>query len=280
MQINKNRTCINIIIVALILLLAKNVSAEEYYVAISDTTLQRTASTHLIPVKGKLGSRIGDSLKIGLTFNAMVVDIKRATGGSNYGITDDNIHIDLSVGTWESAEIMISSKLFKTNYEGVLFYLELETLAAPSSQCIISPFIMTIDNSIIESDFSAGLITTNEPIVNQKNIESIGLCYPNPFADETSLVFNIEDTTKVKFSFYSSAGKKIAELPKDNNISLIMNLYNFQNPQIDFTSDYLFKPGEYRLKLKPIAGKFSSGMYYIIMQTKKGTYNTNFMYVK
>lgn len=242
-------------------------------------TLIPVGNIYEIPVYGNLENLPQGNLKLKISFNSLNLDIKGASGSNELGFENSQLVTITSFNQWYNSEIVISTNKYKLNYSGILFYLTIESLVGPDSITMLRPISLEIDGAVIDCEFQSAKITTRSPIVEQKFIENISLFYPNPFNYEATVKFTIEEDTKVEFLIYNYSGTKVFEIPSNSN-EIKFIIFNEKDEKIAIENPLVLKKGTYKIIIAPVLTKFSSGLYYFIMKTKKGYYGTNFIYVK
>lgn len=249
-------------------------------ISVPDTVLQR-GIVYEIPVSGKLNIGKINNFKAVFKYNSLMLDVKSIHGASELGIENDIIQISNLNNVWTDLEIEISADKIKDNFEGILFYIQAEALAAPDSVTLFSPLSLTIDGVLQTNTlFKAGRIIVPPPFVQKSNQDGIGLNYPNPFDGESSLKFTLEDSTSIEFDIFTSTGGLVCNLPEINDY-VKFTVYDNSGKYVSFGTDKnILSKGTYELKLRPNRNFFSTGIYYIVMKTSRGTFKTNFVYVK
>ncbi len=265
------------IILLLFIIFNKSFSAD-YSVAVRDTLMPHGA-IYEIPIFGKINDANAKNIELHINFNALILDIKSARGGEQFGIKDASIDLNTVADKWDSVNITINSSNISPDFEGILCYLLVEALAGPDTISIVKPFQLKVNGTAVVADFESGFIRTSPPIVSQKYIEGIGLLYPNPFAESATVKFTIEKESKVRFLVYSTSGKFIDELP-ENTKYFEFDIFNSKNERLTEFDNVKFEPGNYSLVLRPLKWEVSSGMYCVFMLTASGEYSTQFIYVK
>ncbi len=115
----------------------------------------------------------------------------------------------------------------------------------------VRPFGDGVDLGAYE--YGSYVLDTGEIEIPQNNIIS----YPNPFNEETRIVYRLDQTTYVNLIIFDVTGRRIT---------------NFvQSTQSEGIHTAIFRPGEYHL---------TSGIYYCKLSTNTGTSIVDLVYVK
>jgi hypothetical protein len=252
------------------LLIAKN------SISIKDTIIP-VGNTYEIPVFGDYNFNQSGKIKLSIIFNALNLEISGVKEAEGQGFKE--ITTEFLRHKWDSVELVVASDNYALNYNGILFYLIVQTLVGPDSLTLIRPVSLRIGNEEIDCEFKSGTIRTKSPIVEQKYIESISLVYPNPFDYEATVNFIIEEETKVEIHIFNNAGMKVFEFNK-NTDEIRYSIFNEKDEKIEHSHNLILDKGRYKIVFSPQINRFSSGLYYLVLKTKKGTYKTNFIYNK
>lgn len=263
---------------ALMLFCSYQAIAADFSVSIRDTLIP-SGKIYEIPVYGKIHSEATGEIAISFNYNGLILDVSTAKGSASLGFQDSDISTTTNATDWSDAVTTVRSSNYSAGFEGILFYLTIEALVGPDTLALFRPINFKVAGEEVGAVFVSGTIRTTPPIVNQKYKEGIGNSYPNPFNSQANVKFTIEEESKVKFHIYSTLGRLVEVLP-DNAKYIEYQVFNSKNELIENADEKMFEPGVYLLKFKPKNNEFSSGVHYIIMETKKGIYTTNFVYVK
>jgi len=267
----KNRT-----LILLFFLIGSQILFAKNRIAINDT-LVPVGKTYDIPVYGDYDINQSGEIKLSIIFNALNLDISDVKEAQGQGFK--NIITEFIRHKWDSVEVVVRSSNYAPKYNGVLFYLNVQTLVGPDSLTLIRPVALKINDEEVECEFISATVTTKSPIVEQKYIESISLVYPSPFDYEATVNFIIEEETKAEMMIFNSAGMKVFEFNK-NHDEIRYSIFNEKDEKIENSNNLILDKGKYKLVFSPHKNKFSSGLYYLVLKTKKGTYKTNFIYNK
>ncbi|MGE5480381.1 MAG: hypothetical protein ACM3U1_08145 [Chloroflexota bacterium] len=267
-----NRNTIPALLLLITLLAAVTAPARSASeVKFTDTTLERTGGSYFLPAIGTLDAA-GDSIEATIEFNALQLELRSVRGGL---VASPQFTVDF--GNPQRARAIIKSNSFSAG-SGALFELELEPLAFQDSISYLTPLELKLSGAIVDANLQPGRIKIKNPIAIEF-FEGLGLNVPNPFSWSTEFRFSIEAATKVKFKVFSSAGfspgaSKLADKYFDYSIK------DSEGKTIDLPEDYSFGRGFYFLTLTPKRWELSSGAYILVMETSRGSYYKNFIYVK
>lgn len=141
---------------------------------------------------------------------------------------------------------------------GIVFYLDVETLAGMDSALSIKVLSFSIADSVQDIEQIGGKITFIDPPVIQASTEGMDINSPNPFAYTTSFNYYVGKPGDVQFFLYSSQGKLVKEFPVERKIAGRHSFtLNVDNPM-----------------------DFSSGVYIIRMKTEQGLYHMSMVHKK
>lgn len=267
----KNRT-----LILLFFLIGSQILFAKNRIAVNDT-LVPVGKTYYTPVYGDYDINQSGEIKLSIIFNALNLDISNVKEPQGQGFKD--ITTEFIRHKWDSVEVVVRSNNYPSRYNGIMFYLNVQSLVGPDSVTQIRPVALKINDEEVECEFISANITTKSPIVEQKYLESISLVYPNPFDYEATVNFIIEEETKVELIIFNNAGMKVFEFNK-NNEEIRYSIFNEKDEQIENSNNLILDKGKYKLVFSPHKNKFSSGLYYLVLKTKKGIYKTNFIYNK
>ncbi|OGU58182.1 MAG: hypothetical protein A2X64_06970 [Ignavibacteria bacterium GWF2_33_9] len=255
-----------------------NFAQSKAFVQVPDTTLYHSGSTYSLPLLSNIDMTNVNSLKITLEFSELLIDFKGIQAGANYGINENAPDYQLTFDSNNIATLEIYSTSFNSSYSGELCNLLIETLAGPDSVAVIFIKNIEINGEILNDiDLISGNITIGIPIFPIIK-EGINLVYPNPFSTDCTISFSIRDDTKVKFEIFSLNGKLIGSSSGEGAFSYVCLDKN--NQPIENMNNNLFTRGYYKFILSTINWKFASGLYFIVMKTERGTYETKLMLLK
>lgn len=285
MKNNKNNNLFNgiinhskIILIISIIILGRFTLLSQEKIEIKDTVLYRNGSTYILPVYSNISLQSVQNLKLKIKFNHLLVDITGIQAGSEYGIKETNSFFSINTENFIESYLEITASDFNSDYSGILFGIQLETLAGPDSIAIISPIEITINDeintaiSLLQGKIMIGLPVY--PIIN----EGIQEIFPNPFAYKGTVQFSIKDDTYVKFFIYSSNGRLIGSIPGETAFKY--DFYDKKNNHIPEIKNYNFTRGYYKFTFEVINWKFSSGLYTLVMETNRGVYEAKLLLLK
>ncbi|HRS01564.1 MAG TPA: hypothetical protein P5545_03360 [Bacteroidota bacterium] len=248
------------------------------YISIHDSTLPRTGYIYSLPIYSNIDLKNANNVLLKIYFNYNLIDVKNIVGGTNYAFNELNPSFTIDATNPDNAILQISSNQINPNYSGVLCTISLETLVGQDSIAIFSPFYLEINATPINDiSFSSGRIFIGDPVYPVLH-EGISQIYPNPFSFSENVIFAVEDTTTVNFNIYSILGQLVTEIPGSSMLNY--RVYDNTGKEIPDITNYKYPRGIYRLYFESIPWKFSSGAYSIVMVSKKGTFRSNFIYLK
>jgi len=231
-----------------------------------------------ILVQGTIPGPVAE-ITIKFRYNALLLDIKKITGGPDFAFTDGEINFDNNMTILDSAILTISGLNVQPVENGTICVVELEGLAGPDSIAIFEPVEMLINGEEPGNiDYLSGILTIGDPVF-QRFPENLGSNYPNPFNFNTKFPFSINKKTKVKFYIYSLDGNLVQEIPHP---SPIIEYYFFDSngkPMKDALSNG-FERGKYEIELIPVNWKVAKGIYFMIMETSKKVYHRTFIFMR
>ncbi len=248
------------------------------YINIPDTTFPRTGKIYSLPIYSDINFQNANKILIKIYFNFRLIDIKYINGGTNYAFGELTPLFKIDATNPDSAILEISSNQINPNYSGMLCSISLETLVGSDSIAVFSPFYIEInDTSMTDLSFGNGTILIGDPVYPVLH-EGISQIYPNPYSYFENVIFTIEDSTTVNFYIYSLLGQLVTEIPGSSLLNY--QVYDNSGKEIPNITNYKYPRGIYRLYFESIPWKFSSSAYSIVMVSKKGTFRSNFIYLK
>lgn len=248
---------------------------------IPDATADRY-KTVLIPVYGSFVNAPADNIDIVLSFNARVIDIDAIFGSIDYYIKNSSVKYETDFSNLDKAKIRIKAdSINSSSADNILCMLEVRGLSYEDSITYIVPEELYIDG-VIESNLEADsgrIVVPGIPIIQGVN-EGIGLNYPNPFSWKTHFKIVLEKKTTVKFKIFSALGRMVYS--SDNMENDFRILFKKDNGSLEIIKNLEnpLEPGSYELELTPTTWELTSGAYYMVLETEKEVYNTNFIYKK
>ncbi len=266
-----------ILFIVILIWIPKIVFAQSF-VEIKDTTLFHNGGTFKIPIYGNFDLANVNDLSITLEFNYQLLYIKGVEGGSQFIINDSNPSYTINSADYAHSTIQISTNRINLTNNGILANLLVEPLAGPDSIAILNPIEIQI-NGVTQPQIALkeGKINIGLPVYETIN-EGISQIYPNPFFEEGTISFYIKEPTKVTFKIYSMLGRLVSLIPGNGLVNYIF--YDKNGNEITDFTNYTFIRGFYKVKINTIPWMFAAGNYFIVMETKLGTYHSNFIHLK
>lgn len=177
----------------------------------------------------------------------------------------------------DSALITVSDN--NANSSGsFLMNFRVEGLISSDSIAYILPHSLTVDGEQLEIvENSAEVIVRGDPIFKTPT-EGLGQNYPNPFMEYTLMEFTVKEPTRISFSMYSSFGEK-ARISDEEGKDVEIRIYQ-DGTRIENYRDQIFQEGSYDLQIIPSQARFSSGIYFVVMETNNSVYNKAIIYKK
>ncbi len=247
------------------------------FVSIQDTTLIHSGTNSRIPVYSNVDFSQVNNAKFTFKFNGLLLNIKGVYAAEENGCKEAGSSFTVDLTNLKEATLEVTATQFNPTNNGILFSIELETLAGQDSIAFLTPSEITlndvIDNSI---ELKAGRIKIGLPVYLIIN-EGIQEVYPNPFYFNGTVNFSIRDDSKINFKVYSLNGKLIGSIPgndgfkswfydKSNNLILILQLYIHR--------------GYYKFIFEIIDWKFIFRTIFPCLETVHGTYETKLLLQK
>ncbi len=250
-------------------------------IEIADTTLQRGEDNKiLLPVKINLPPGDINSVTIKFKYDARIIDISSVSGGTDYIMLSQAPDIKKSFSVLEEADITVSDNTIAPDNGNILCVFEIEGLAAEDSIAYIEPVELYIDNELKEeAELARATIKVTGDAIIRILPEGLGDNYPNPFYQNTRVIFNIKKETNVTFSLFSVIGEKVAD-SESSTEEIKFEFFTKDGTPLDVESNPRLQPGKYELLLTPLNWKFASGPYYLLLETGSGAYNKSILYHK
>ena len=131
-----------------------------------------------------------------------------------------------------------------------------------------------------DAKLDAGIIKVLGPPIFQIKLDNLGIGYPSPFPTNTTNTIKfpviIQQSSTLSFAIYTCDGREIVSSAENESM---FELFNEKNVKLEL-SDNLYDAGSYELHFNPDNTKIASGLYFLVMKTDRGVYNTNFIYCK
>lgn len=250
-------------------------------IEVPDTTFPRGAADRIkLEIIGTIGVSPIQNLTLVLAYNAKVLDITAARGGTNFAFRQDTLQLTKDFTSLDNALVTITGNNVQQVTNGAICIIELEGLASSDSLSFVKPEKIIINGTTRNDlEIRAGTIKVTGTPVFPTIYEGIGDNYPNPFDAQTKIDFSLKSKSKAKFMIYSSSGEAIGN-SWSNDESIGFDFFTKDGLKLQVNSDFMFDRGEYYLIITPVIWKFSSGAYFIAMETDKGVYFKSLMYVK
>jgi len=151
------------------------------FVSIQDTTLIHSGTNSRIPVYSNVDFSQVNNAKFTFKFNGLLLNIKGVYAAEENGCKEAGSSFTVDLTNLKEATLEVTATQFNPTNNGILFSIELETLAGQDSIAFLTPSEITlndvIDNSI---ELKAGRIKIGLPVYLIIN-EGIQEVYPNPF---------------------------------------------------------------------------------------------------
>lgn len=248
-------------------------------VSIPDTAIVR-GSIYNIAVKSTSLNPVNNNIKLILSFNAYLLDIKGVTGGPTYAMRCTSPNMTLNFTKLDSAVVEISCDDVLPINDGIICMLQIEALAGPDSTAYLYPQKIYLDGSEPnESSYIPGKFKIIGAPVYPTFPEGLEQNYPNPFDTYTKFPFNISKQTSVTFYIYNSLGMLLTSSDK-NPKSIIIKQLTKEGEIIIENLQAKLEKGNYLLQYSPLITEFSSGKYFLLMRTEYGVYVTSFVCAK
>ncbi len=265
------------LLILLILLNSNLCIFSQSSVIVPDGNARRGYVTQIL-VQGTIPGPVAE-IKIKFRYNALLLDIKKITGGQDFAFTDGEITFDNNMAILDSAILTISGVNVQPVENDTICIVELEGLAGPDSIAILEPVEMLINGEEPSNiNYLPGILRIGDPVF-QRFPENLGTNYPNPFNFNTKFPFSINKKTKVKFYIYSLDGSLVQEIPHS---SPIIEYYFFDSngKPIKDALNSGFERGKYEIELIPVNRKVAKGIYFMIMETSKKVYHRTFIFMR
>ena len=254
----------------------QNLSASQS-VIINDTVIS-SGKTYFIPVLGSIQFTNESEIKLVLKYNSYLLNIKSVHGDPNYTIGCETPVLNNNFNDLANAELEIicSDSIHNTN-NGIICMLEVEALRYQDSIAFTQPIQLYLNSQLMtEISFRPGNIIVRGELIYDKIKEGLGINFPNPFDVYSYFNFSLDKATTVQFSVYSYLGRNV-EYTNINkqNISIYQSTKTGYIEISDIEST--LERGIYVLEFHPNNWEFSSGLYFLVLKTRNGIYNTNFI---
>ena len=244
----------------------------------NDTAIQR-GNINQIPIYGTVSGTAVTDIKLVFSFDSRIIDVKGGLGGDKYAMKSKETVFSLSFPKLDSAVFEISSNEIQNISNGIICMVKVEGLVFSDSLAKLTLEAIYVNGTPV-SDFVpySGIIKVLGESYLAHLPDYLGQCIPNPFVGKAKFDFSLENSSKVKFFIYTALGRLV--MTSDENEFSIFTAKSLEKTLdiTDFSS--VIGRGNYSLTFSPIPWEFAQGLYFLIMQTDKGTYKTNFLYFK
>jgi len=247
-------------------------------ISFDDTSIQR-GRIYEIPVYGSVSGNSLTDLTLIFSFDSHIIDVKGALGGDKYAIKTLNPSFGLAFPRLDSAVIRINSTEIQPVSNGIICMLQVEGLVYSDSLAKIVLRELILNGAHVpELKFKEGTIKVLGDAYLSHLPDDLGQCTPNPFVGQAKFGFSIENPSKVRFIVYSVLGRLV--MTSDDN-EFDQFVAKSQEKNLTYKKfNQTFESGDYVLLFNPSIWDLSQGLYFMVMQTDKGAYKTNFLYFK
>ena len=246
-----------------------------------DTNIQRADIYNFVIYSDFKNIKDGDNIDLILSYDTRIIFIRGLITGNGYWVDQPSVNPDTNLTRLDSAIIKISAKNVKVINNNIFCILQIEGLASSDSICRIVPRQLIInEKTVTDAKLDTGIIKVLGPSIYPNNPDNLGNGYPSPFPTTiTSTIkfpFSIQKPSKLTFAIYTCDGRQIISTSdNDGMFEIYKNITN----KINLTENP-YDAGSYELHFNPDITKIASGLYFLIMKTDRGVYNTNFIYHK
>ncbi len=258
--------------------------AKDLYVTINN------AKTELgiieIPVLGNTNNNFTtNKIKYSFDLDGAFAEVLEIKGGNDFGFEELSPKFEITEKTAGHYILTVFSEKVKSNFEGKLFNIvinmfpKMDFYYKDYSSLKITPTSAAINDKIVDITANAGIISITNIEANQTYNERVSYAYPNPFSYETEIYFSIKEETTLKLTISNYVGEIIQEIPAENDIFNFI-VMNAAREIIDFTEDYIFPRGLYKMVLRPEPTISSMGNYRLLFETKYKKHNINISFSK
>lgn len=267
----------NKIIIFIAILFGVVASNAQNSIVIPDTTLER-AVIYRIPVMIFSDSDI-DKISLQIEYDETLLDIKNVETDETTSASElEYFELFENEGgnrTFLRADLQYGN----ASDDNILCYIILEALAGPDSIAFLNTEKLILNGEESDDyDFKNSTIFIPGELIYPGNLETFSHNYPNPFYYETKFNLNLSKNSNIEIKLYNTSGRLIAEYPGNQNEVVGFVIRKDGN---DIPNDYdPLVPGEYNIVLLPFSEKFSSGIYYLYLQTETAVYKRNLIYQK
>lgn len=254
-----------------------NLFSQEF-IKVPDTTLIHNGSKYFLPIYTNLDLSSAQTLEINFEFDYTLINVISVKTDQNTLIKDPKPNFTVSNNNFKQGYLRITSSSFNTNYNNIMCIIELEPLFGLDSIAYFNPVSIKLDGiekeNINKINGKIYIGFALEPIIK----EGISKIFPNPFDNEFVIDFGIEIPSELTFTIYSSLGRIVYVFP--NKTEDNYQFFDSKGNLINQPYKKEFPKGYYKLKVKSVPWQFASGLYFLQMRTKSGTYNTNLLHLK
>ncbi len=270
------------LIIFLIYSINRDICFANVIIQIPDTVITKDIIT--LPINGSIevNKKTGDILECCFELNGATTDIISIVGTDECAIIDKNISFSFDK---ENNKLIFSTTEFKSNFNGILFYLTLNIYPRidfyykHASFVEIIPTEVSINKNKINLTAKKGTINIKNINVKQDYSERFSYAFPNPFSYETELYFSIESESTFKLEIYNYYGELIQVIPLENNI-FNFTIMDASRKIINLTENYKFQRGLYKIILQPQVILAQTGAYRLVFDINNNRHIVNVSFIK
>jgi len=229
-----------------------------------------------IPLTGTISAPNINSLKIEIVYDARIIDIASAEGGSSFAIRESNPKFETDFTKLDSANVTISTNDAVSINNGIICNLKIKGLVFSDSVAYVLPIKLSINGSDVTTETSGGRITVTGTPIFPNFPDNLSYGYPNPFNYQVRFDFSLKDYSKVRVKLFNMTGLQV--LDSDNNKDMLSVFDSETNLKIDDLNS--LTKGRYYVLLMPKQNEIASGLYFLSLQTDRQVFNTNIIYCK
>jgi hypothetical protein len=263
------------------LLLAMSARADVSAI-INDTTVKQDIVS--INVFGQTGAFSGKTYEYKFQFRYAGANVLGISFKENYAFITDEYTYDYDAS---DRTLTVTTSNIIPNWDGNLFDIDLQILPKIDfyqeweRSLNIVPVSVRVYGDGMDSTFTmpssnGGNIAIDTINATQTYHNSFSVNYPNPFNYETTIFFSVDTPSKLNAYVYDFVGgRQLQEFAKDSVGTFFYTFYDAMNKKVEYTGDYEFPKGLYKVVLRANPEKIAVGHYRILFETDATNYSLN-----
>jgi len=256
----------NVILIIICLFLSSYLVKSE--AIINDTTIDTDLVS--LPVYGSTKDWSNQTITYTFKVSWARFDLLDVVADANSAILNNDITYRYD---WQTNLITVTTNNIKPNFDGVLFNIVVKVLTRVDYYTISEVFTITPMEIIISDANNSTSISlgTQTASVSLNYVQAdltyrsdVSLNYPNPFNNDSRILFSLSDSQPVNIAIYNPLGNLVQQIPGKSgefNYELTSSTHN----TISIEDNNMLDKGLYCLRLIR-TNRLSDGIYYLVVR--------------